>query len=237
MSRKTGAIIPDPVSPSGSYRRVLCIPASPEWIGLVNGALWVMTQAWYWDGATGDIDAVLDRAKQMYFEFQDESGECDPVTLWVGKVEMSASQDNPPDGWLECNGDSLLRTDYPDLFTALGTQWGAVDSTHFTIPDYRGRAPMGVGRVDGNMANPLWQMGNKVGAETVTLTTSEIPSHQHASYDAGLWIVGTTGAPAGVMPSGAGAPASVNTGLTGGGGAHENHQPTQTIRFFIYAGA
>lgn len=43
-----------------------------------------------------------------------------------------------PMGWLECNGASLLRTDYPDLFAIIGTTYGTVDGTHFNIPDYRG---------------------------------------------------------------------------------------------------
>ncbi len=37
-------------------------------------------------------------------------------------------------GELACSGASLLRTDYPDLFAKIGTVWGAVDGTHFTLP-------------------------------------------------------------------------------------------------------
>ena len=40
-----------------------------------------------------------------------------------------------PDGYLLCNGASLLRTEYPELFEVLGTKCGSVDSTHFTLPD------------------------------------------------------------------------------------------------------
>lgn len=40
-----------------------------------------------------------------------------------------------PNGALECNGASLLRTSYPDLFNAIGTLHGAVDGTHFTLPN------------------------------------------------------------------------------------------------------
>lgn len=45
----------------------------------------------------------------------------------------------PPTGYLECNGASLLRASYADLFSAIGTYYGAADGTHFTLPDYRGR--------------------------------------------------------------------------------------------------
>ena len=40
----------------------------------------------------------------------------------------------PPSGWLVCGGASVLRADYPDLFTAIGTAFGAVDATHFNLP-------------------------------------------------------------------------------------------------------
>lgn len=40
-----------------------------------------------------------------------------------------------PDGYLLCNGASLSRTEYQELFEVLGTKCGAVDSAHFNLPD------------------------------------------------------------------------------------------------------
>ena len=40
-----------------------------------------------------------------------------------------------PDGYLLCNGASLSRTEFPELFAVLGTKCGSVDSSHFTLPD------------------------------------------------------------------------------------------------------
>lgn len=40
-----------------------------------------------------------------------------------------------PDGYLLCNGASLSRTEYQELFEVLGTKFGAVDSAHFNLPD------------------------------------------------------------------------------------------------------
>lgn len=48
-----------------------------------------------------------------------------------------------PPGWLLCQGQSLLRTDFPALFAVIGTTYGAVDGTHFTLPDLRQRFPLG----------------------------------------------------------------------------------------------
>lgn len=237
MPKRKGAIIPDPVNPSGEYRRVLCIPASPDWIALVTGALYPLTQEWYWDAATGDIDAVVARAKQMYFEYQDQSGDCDMPGEWVvGEIKMSASLNALPSGWLECNGQSLLRADYPDLFAELGTQWGAVDGTHFNIPDYRSRSPMGQGRLDGSGSNPLYQMGNKVGELEHQLTVAELAEHQHDTIQGNLWQITTTGA-AGVAPSGGGSVLDINTGVAGSDEPHNTVHPVSVCRFWIYAGA
>jgi microcystin-dependent protein len=44
-----------------------------------------------------------------------------------------------PDGWLECNGQAVSRTDYSELFGKIGTTYGIGDgSTTFNVPDLRG---------------------------------------------------------------------------------------------------
>lgn len=43
-----------------------------------------------------------------------------------------------PTGYLKCDGSSLLREDYADLFAKIGTTYGAADDYHFNIPDYQG---------------------------------------------------------------------------------------------------
>ena len=51
-----------------------------------------------------------------------------------------------PDGWLWCDNTSYLRAGtYADLFARIGTTFGAVDGTHFNVPDSRGIALMGAG--------------------------------------------------------------------------------------------
>lgn len=81
-----------------------------------------------------------------------------------------------PSGWLACDGSSVLRTDYPNLFTAIGTTWGSVDGTHFNVPDLRGRSAIGDGTGSGLTARTVGQKG---GEETHQLILAEIPSHAH----------------------------------------------------------
>jgi Microcystin-dependent protein len=56
----------------------------------------------------------------------------------VGSVTWYAAN-SPPTGWLECDGSAISRTTYADLFSAIGTTFGAGDgSTTFELPDLRG---------------------------------------------------------------------------------------------------
>lgn len=44
-----------------------------------------------------------------------------------------------PAGWLLCDGSAIPRTDYADLFNAIGTTYGAGDgSTTFNLPNLQG---------------------------------------------------------------------------------------------------
>lgn len=47
-----------------------------------------------------------------------------------------------PEGWLLCNGASLAKASYPDLFTSIGYTWGGSGNT-FYLPNYNGRHILG----------------------------------------------------------------------------------------------
>lgn len=85
-----------------------------------------------------------------------------------------------PTGYLGCDGSAVSRTTYADLFTAIGTTWGAGDgSTTFNLPDFRRRVGVGSGGSGtGTLGNAV---GNTGGTETHTLTSTEMPVHGHAA--------------------------------------------------------
>lgn len=87
---------------------------------------------------------------------------CDASGAITGEIRMLAMT-TVPTGWLNCDGSSVLRTDYGALFTAISTVWGSVDSTHFTLPDFRGRFLIGDGTGAGLTARVL---GTYIGAES-----------------------------------------------------------------------
>jgi len=51
---------------------------------------------------------------------------------WSGRYE------DIPVNWLPCDGASLLRSEYPELFNVIGTKFGTADGEHFNVPDLRG---------------------------------------------------------------------------------------------------
>lgn len=50
-----------------------------------------------------------------------------------------------PDGYLVCDGSSLSRTAYPNLFAAIGTLYGYKSSTTFNLPNFNGKFTEGTG--------------------------------------------------------------------------------------------
>ena len=78
--------------------------------------------------------------------------------------------------WLLCDGRSLSRTTYSDLFNIVGTNFGSDDAETFKIPDLRGRVFGITGTGSGLTPRTL---GANVGTETHTLTIPQIPSHNH----------------------------------------------------------
>ena len=96
----------------------------------------------------------------------------------TGVIEMFAGS-TAPIGWLICDGSIVSRIAFSDLFKIIGTTYGAGNSNNtFTLPDMRGRLPIGVGSGSGLTTRAL---AATLGAETVTLAETNLPSHTHAA--------------------------------------------------------
>jgi len=77
----------------------------------------------------------------------------------------------PPKNWAFCNGQFLPINQNQALFSLLGTTYGGNGQTTFALPNLRGRIPIHVGSG--------FTQGQAAGAETSTLTSSQMPSHNH----------------------------------------------------------
>lgn len=90
-----------------------------------------------------------------------------------------------PAGWLLCDGASYLRSDYPDLFAAIGTTYGAADGTHFNVPDLRGRAIAGHAASGGHA--DVSTIGNNDGVAVA----NRRPKHRHTAHTHTVSVGGT----------------------------------------------
>lgn len=94
---------------------------------------------------------------------------------FVGEIRMFAGN-FAPRGWAFCDGQLLAVSQNDALFSLFGTIYGGDGRTTFGLPDLRGRIPIHAGSGPGLTPRPL---GQKSGAENVTLAASELPPHSH----------------------------------------------------------
>ena len=81
-----------------------------------------------------------------------------------------------PNNYLFADGSAISRTEYAELFSVIGTTYGAGDgSTTFNLPDKRTRVSVMRSAGDDTFAT----LGAKGGEKKHTLTVSEMPSHTH----------------------------------------------------------
>lgn len=204
--------------PADTICRVLFIPNSLEVLACVIGALQDLTFTYNWELYGSVTPSQMAAAMMtMFDQFCFNQGVC----RVVGEIILFAGSTSPDARWLPCDGASLLRADYPDLFTVIGTTYGAVDATHFNVPNLQDRIPMGVG------TNAL---GATLGAATHTLTVAEMPAHTHTEVTAVASIADITTPTAPSATPGVGL-----TGSAGLGGAHNNIQPSLVMNYFIAA--
>lgn len=179
---------------------------------------------------------ILDKTTQTYKELVLKPG---GDTLPIGGIIAFAS-DTIPNGWLLCDGRAVSRTEYAELFKAIGTKHGSGDgSTTFNLPNPKGRTLVGKDSTDTDF-NTLGKTG---GEKTHALTVDEMPSHTH---DVAIAINNTVAGGARYYFNSAGTTSapitdtsawsnSLTAKATGGGKAYNNLQPYLAENFIIKA--
>ncbi len=208
--------------------------------------------------ATADTRSITERVNVLIRDYNNPPAPIASQRLVPAGSILPYAGATAPDGWLLCYGQAVSRTAYPGLFAAIGTAFGAGDgSTTFNLPDLRGRVPAGKDNMGGLAANRLTAAGSGVagdtlgaagGAQTHTLTAGQMPSHSHGVNDPGhAHTYGAGQIPSAFTPRGTNGdgtnfnnnPATnvAGTGISlqnaGGGGAHNNTQPTLILNHII----
>jgi len=159
---------------------------------------------------------------------------------FVGEIRMFGGSFAPA-GWAFCAVQLVPISENETLFNLIGTTYGGDGQSTFGLPDLRGRAPMHAGSG--------FLLGQASGTESVTLTTQQIPQHNHGALTTAVGgttnvpnntaifaDTGTAGAITTYLPFAAASqqsllPAGITN--TGGNQPHDNMQPYLVISFII----
>ena len=152
-------------------------------------------------------------------------------TVPIGSI-IEYGTTTAPTGWLVCDGSYVSKTEYSELYSAIGDAFldgGTAPSGKFRLPDLQGRVPVGYKSSD----NDFKPIGKTDGEKTHTLTTQEMPAHNHKVYRSG-----STSAGYGSLFQNSSTMTELTAGPvdnTGGGQAHNNLQPYQVVCYIIKA--
>jgi microcystin-dependent protein len=165
---------------------------------------------------------------------------------YIGEIRLFAGN-FPPYGWSFCEGQILSIAENDTLFALIGTTYGGDGQITFALPDLRGRIALHQGT---DSASNSYALGERGGAEQVSLTTQQIAAHGHTltgTMSAGGAAPATNAAtttPVGNLPARGGATnysqltptaalSSVTLMPTGGGQPHDNLMPYICVNYII----
>jgi len=161
---------------------------------------------------------------------------------YIGEIRLFAGN-FAPRSWAFCSGQLLAISTNTALFSILGTTYGGNGVNTFALPDLRSRVAIHQGQGPG-LSN--YVLGQQAGSETVTLTTAQIPAHNHtftangntsnmSATTTGNYLNGKTESGETVVSTGSSLttlnPASV--GAAGGNQPHPNIPPYLCLNYII----
>lgn len=156
-------LTPDTI-PSEVVTRRFQIPDDINILGAITGAFNELCQAHNWE----QFGAVTPTQMSELMAEVLESLVTDNLSM-IGMI-LPCIQLSPPTNTLRCDGQTLLRVDYPKLYALLHTEY-IVDADHFKLPDLRNRTIVGTGTT--------WLMGDEFGTVDEALLEGHIAEHTH----------------------------------------------------------
>ena len=230
--------------------RMLEIEAASVVDGSVVGGHLILTKH---DGTTVDAGPVTGPAGPV--GPTGTGGLPGEIKLWPNSVLPAVGTYGK---WVWADGAVYLVADYPLASGNINAAWrtfgGATDPgvANFRVPDLRGLVPVGMDAMPGGArANRMTRsvaitIAARTGEEQHVISVAEMPAHGHPVTDPGHNH--TTNASASTYPAAPGATGvsqavagsvtgtrvtGITIGNTGGGGAHENVQPSVFIPYIV----
>jgi microcystin-dependent protein len=163
------------------------------------------------------------------------------IEPYLASINMFAGN-FAPRSFMFCQGQLLSIAEFSALFALLGTTYGGDGQVTFALPDFRGRRPIGYGQGPG-LSN--YYLGEMTGNETITLISSNLPSHSHimslncssnkatSTTPQGNFPAVTDENPAYNSTQNANMPAPATTGNTGGSNPVSLISPYLAMNFVI----
>jgi microcystin-dependent protein len=152
-----------------------------------------------------------------------------------------------PSGWALCNGQLMPISQNTALFSLLGTTYGGDGKSTFGLPNLQGSVAMHTTAY--SSGNPFGQfdLGQTGGEDSITLSSSEMPSHTHNVQADANHANALSAAPGGGVPGNANPTATFSVssspqlatmnfnmvGVAGGGQPHNNLMPYLTLNYCI----
>jgi microcystin-dependent protein len=226
-----------------------------DWLNPTNPIDQKEFKLWLTSSGQLRLDAISDTGVATT-ALQIERDGAVPSLVPAGSIFMYAGTTaSIPPSWFLCDGSVKSQTTEARLFAAIGTAFniGGEATSDFRLPDLRGRVVAGVDGGTGRLTAIANNRGAVGGAQSVALSWSEMPVHNHSASDAGHahyaysntlnanWgsdYGSTAGSGTGpyVGYGGAGdqtAYAQISIGNAGSGAAHTNVQPTVVMNSII----
>ncbi|MEP4079845.1 phage tail protein [Haloferula sp.] len=168
-------------------RQVLVATRVGLMVGLASAAGWL---------GAAELNCLQPSTGMQYyvaasgFSYPSVNSPQDGSLAFLGEVKLFDS-DTAPSGFLPADGRLLDIGDHSALFSLLWDNFGGDGRSNFALPDLRGRVPVGAGQAPGGSDYILGESG---GLDQRTLSSEQLPAHQHPSFG------GTGGTYGGTQP-------------------------------------
>lgn len=179
----------------------------------ISDAITQLTIENHWVEVGDPVDDILEAVFETVTDYYN--------SMLVGLVSQFLS--SIPPGWLQLDGSTHAKADYPLLWERIPSQLRT--PTEFTLPDLTDAYING--------ATNEGEIGDEGGSNSYQLSIAQLPSHTHTEIPAIVGVeIGGAGPP---FPSTAIGP-PIATGATGSGASIDNRPAYVEMLFAVYAG-